>query len=154
MRLAAFQPDIPQNLGALMRLSVCFDAPLHVVRPCGFPFSAKGVKKAAMDYGAEAEVLDHASWETFEAERPPGRLVLLTTKATVAHWEFSYDETDFLVLGRESAGAPDFVHEAASGRVAIPMPGGGRSLNVAVSAGIVAAEALRQLRAGQGNSTG
>ena len=144
MRLVAFQPDIPQNLGALMRLSVCFGMPLHVVEPCGFPFSARAVKKAAMDYAAEAEVIGHASWAAFLADRAPGRLVLLTTKASEPHWDCGFQRDDYLILGRESAGAPEDVHAAADRRVLIPMPGGGRSLNVAMAAGIVAAEAMRQ----------
>lgn len=145
MRIAAFQPDIPGNLGALMRLSVCFAAPLHVIQPCGFPFSAKAVKRAAMDYGAEAEVIPHDNWERFQADRPPGRLILMTTKGAVAHWDVAFEPTDYLVMGRESAGAPDYVHEAADARAKITMPGGGRSLNVAVAAGIVLAEGARQL---------
>lgn len=144
MRLAAFQPDIPGNLGALMRLSVCFGAPLHVIQPCGFPFSTKAVKRAAMDYGAEAEIVSHDSWERFQADRAPGRLILMTTKGAEAHWDIAYQPTDYLLLGRESAGAPDFVHAAAEARASIAMPGGGRSLNVAIAAGIALAEAARQ----------
>ena len=146
MRLVSFQPDIPQNLGALMRLSVCFAMPLHVVEPCGFPYSTRAVKKAAMDYGAEAEMTGHASWDRFLADRPSGRLILLTTKGAAPHWDFDYRADDFLILGRESAGAPDHVHRAADARLFIPMPGGGRSLNVAMAAGIVASEALRRLQ--------
>ncbi|MEO1613342.1 MAG: TrmH family RNA methyltransferase, partial [Pseudomonadota bacterium] len=84
MRIAAYQPDIPGNLGALMRLSVCFGAPLHVIQPCGFPFSAKAVKRAAMDYGAEAEIISHDSWARFQADRAPGRLILMTTRGAAA----------------------------------------------------------------------
>ena len=144
--LAAYQPDIPQNLGALMRLSVCFDAPLHVIEPCGFPFSAKAVRKAAMDYAAEAEVIAHASWDRFLADRPAGRLVLMTTKGAKPLWDHRFRSDDTILLGRESAGAPDEVHEAAQARLLIPMPGGGRSLNIAMAAGITVAEAHRQLR--------
>ena len=143
MRIAAFQPDIPGNLGALMRLSVCFGAELHVIQPCGFPYSAKAVRRAAMDYGREAAIIDHASWERFVADRPPGRLVLLTTKGAVPHWDVAWEPSDFLLLGRESAGAPDYVHDAADARARIAMPGGGRSLNVAIAAGIALAEATR-----------
>ena len=146
MRLAAYQPDIPQNLGALMRLSVCFGAPLHVIEPCGFPFSAKAVKKAAMDYATEAEVIAHPSWTRYLADRPAGRLVLLTTKGAKPIWDHDFEPGDTLLLGRESAGVPDKVHEAADVRAFIPMPGGGRSLNVAMAAGIAVAEASRQLR--------
>lgn len=144
MRLVAFQPDIPQNLGALMRLSVCFAMPLDVIEPCGFPFSDKAVRKAAMDYGAEAVIEPHDDWAAFESRRAPGRLILMTTAGADAPWDLALRPTDYIVLGRESAGAPDYVHEAADARVRVPMPGGGRSLNIAVAAGIVAAEAVRQ----------
>lgn len=144
--IAAYQPDIPQNLGALMRLSVCFDTPLHVIEPCGFPFSAKAVRKAAMDYAAEAEVIAHASWGAFQAQRPDGRLVLMTTKGAKPLWDHEFRADDIILMGRESAGAPDEVHAAADARLLIPMPGGGRSLNIAMAAGITVAEAARQLR--------
>lgn len=144
MRLAAYQPDIPQNLGALMRLSVCFDMALDVIEPCGFPFSTRAVRKAAMDYGAEADMTSHDSWEAFQANRRAGRLILLTTKGATPHWDCAFRPDDTLLLGRESAGVPDDVHEAADARLLIPMPGGGRSLNIAMAAGIVAAEAIRQ----------
>lgn len=147
MRIAAFQPDIPQNLGALMRISVCFGMPLDVIEPCGFPFSTKAVKKAAMDYAADADITAHPDWDQFQQSRTVGRLVLLTTKAAQPCWDFRFNPTDTLLLGRESAGAPKLVHEAADARILIPMPGGGRSLNIAVSAGIVAAEAIRQMGA-------
>ncbi|MGB0506481.1 MAG: tRNA (cytidine(34)-2'-O)-methyltransferase [Pikeienuella sp.] len=145
MRIAAFQPDIPQNLGALMRISVCFGMPLDVIEPCGFPFSTKAVKKAAMDYAADADMTAHPNWEQFLSQRPGGRLILLTTKAAVPCWDIEFHPDDTLLLGRESAGAPEEVHAAADARILIPMPGGGRSLNIAVSAGIVAAEATRQM---------
>lgn len=128
-----------------MRLSVCFDAPLHVIEPCGFPFSAKAVRKAAMDYAAEAEVIAHASWTHFLTDRPGGRLILLTTKGAKPLWDHRFRADDFIVLGRESAGAPDEVHQAADECLLIPMPGGGRSLNIAMAAGIAVAEASRQL---------
>lgn len=144
--IAAYQPDIPQNLGALMRLSVCFDTPLHVIEPCGFPFSAKAVRKAAMDYAAEAVVIAHASWEAFQTNRPGGRLVLMTTKGAKPLWDHEFQPDDIILMGRESAGAPDEVHNAADARLLIPMPGGGRSLNIAMAAGITVAEATRQLR--------
>lgn len=144
--IAAYQPDIPQNLGALMRLSVCFDTPLHVIEPCGFPFSAKAVRKAAMDYAADADVIAHASWAAFQADRPAGRLVLMTTKGAKPLWDHKFLDTDTILMGRESAGAPDEVHDAADARLLIPMPGGGRSLNIAMAAGIAVAEASRQLR--------
>jgi tRNA (cytidine/uridine-2'-O-)-methyltransferase len=144
MRLAAYQPDIPQNLGALMRLSVCFDLPLDVIEPCGFPFSTRAVRKAAMDYGAMADITAHSSWDAYQATRGQGRLILLTTKGATPHWDCTFRPDDTLLLGRESAGVPPDVHDAANERVLISMPGKGRSLNIAMAAGIVAAEAIRQ----------
>lgn len=143
MQIVCFQPDIPQNLGALMRLSVCFGMPLHVIEPCGFPYSDKAVRRAAMDYAADADLTSWPDWSAFQAGRRPGRLVLLTTKGTAAHWDMDWRSDDYLVLGQESTGAPEFIHKAANARIRIPMPGGGRSLNMAVSAGIVMAEAMR-----------
>ena len=151
MRLAAYQPDIPQNLGALMRLSVCFDMSLDVIEPCGFPFSTRAVRKAAMDYGAQADISAHASWDAFQAYRGAGRLILLTTKGATPHWDCTFRADDTLLLGRESAGVPPEVHDAADARVLIPMPGGGRSLNIAMAAGIVAAEAIRQFQTAEPN---
>ena len=146
MRLALFQPDIPQNTGALMRIGACFRVPVDVIEPCGFPFDDRRMRRTAMDYGAAAVVERHASWEAFVAvlEGRAGRLVLLTTAATVNHSEFSYAPDDTLLLGRESAGVPGYVVARAEGRVRIPMAGGLRSLNVAVAGAIVLAEALRQ----------
>lgn len=145
-RLAAYQPDIAPNLGALIRICACFGVGLDVIEPCGFPLSAKTLRRAAMDYGDMAQVTRHDDWAHFLRARPPGRLVLLTTKATEDLWQFTFAPTDTLLLGRESAGVPDDVAAQADARVRIPMPGGGRSLNVAVSGAIALAEALRQAR--------
>lgn len=148
MQFAAYQPDLAPNLGSIIRLGVCFDAPVHVIEPCGFPFSLKQVRKRALDYADKADLHHHDSWETF-CDADPGRLVLLTTKGATDLWDFSFEPGDCLLVGRESAGVPDHVHDVAKARVRIPMPGGGRSLNVAISAGIAMAEALRQMRASQ-----
>ncbi|SFR36044.1 tRNA (cytidine(34)-2'-O)-methyltransferase [Litoreibacter janthinus] len=145
VQIAAFEPDLAPNLGSLVRLGVCFDAPVHVIEPCGFPFSLKLLKTRALDYAEKADVRHHDSWQAFE-DTKPGRLVLLTTKGATDLWDFSFQPGDCLLVGRESAGVPDHVHEAAGARVKIAMPGGGRSLNVAISAGIALAEAHRQLR--------
>jgi len=146
MRLALFQPDIPQNTGALVRIGACFGVPLDIIEPCGFPFDDRRLRRTAMDYGAAVVMDRHASWEAFltALEGRGGRLVLLTTAAQVNHSAFSYAPDDTLLLGRESAGVPSYVVARADGRVRIPMAGGLRSLNVAVAGGIVLAEALRQ----------
>lgn len=148
MRLVFFQPDIPQNLGAAMRVAACFDAGLDIIEPCAFPLTAKGIRKAAMDYQAAIEPVRHASWPAYESsgEASKGRLVLFTTRAATDLWDFSFELEDRLLFGRESAGVPDSVHEIADARVIIPIRADTRSLNVVVSAGIGLAEAQRQLR--------
>jgi tRNA (cytidine/uridine-2'-O-)-methyltransferase len=147
MRLALFQPDIPQNTGALMRIGACFRTPLDVIEPCGFPFDDRRLRRTAMDYGPAADVTRHVSWAAFLAtHRSAGgrRLVLLTTAAATSHVALAYRADDTLLLGRESAGVPAEVAAAADCAVRIPLAAGQRSLNVAVAAAIVLAEALRQ----------
>jgi tRNA (cytidine/uridine-2'-O-)-methyltransferase len=144
MRLALFQPDIPQNLGAAIRLAACLGVTLEVIEPCGFPLSDKAIRRAAMDYPALAHLIRHDSWEKFIADpaRRTGKLVLFTTRATNPHTAYAFEEGDTLLFGRESAGAPEEVHRAAQGRVVIPIAG--RSLNLATAAAIGLGEALRQ----------
>ena len=146
MRLALFQPDIPQNLGAALRLGACLATAVDVIEPCGFPLSDAGVRRAAMDYGALAEMKRHASWSDFlgAAERQEGRLVLFTTKGADPLHAFEFRPGDTLIFGRESAGAPPEVHAAADARLFIPLAPGARSLNLTVSAAIALSEALRQ----------
>lgn len=144
MRLALFEPDIPQNLGAFIRLSACLAVPLHVIEPCGFPVDDKRIRRASMDYYDLATVVRHASWAAFRRERPPGRLVLLTTRGAETFPAVAFRPDDILLLGRESAGVPDEVHDAADLRLRIPLQGGARSLNVALAAAVVVSEALRQ----------
>ena len=146
MRLALFQPDIPQNLGAAVRLSACFGVALDVVEPCGFPLSHKGLRRAAMDYGRHARTTLHPGWTAFLAasERAEGRLVLFTTRGAQPHLTYRFEPGDTLLFGRESAGAPAEVHAAAQARVYIPIAAKARSLNLTVSAAIGLAEALRQ----------
>ena len=146
MRLALFQPDIPQNLGAAVRLSACFGVALDVIEPCGFPLSHKGLRRAAMDYGRHAQTTLHPGWAAFLAapERAEGRLVLFTTRGAQAHLTYRFRPNDTLLFGRESAGAPEEVHAAAQARVYIPIAAEARSLNVTVSAAVGLSEALRQ----------
>ncbi|MEM9430340.1 MAG: TrmH family RNA methyltransferase [Pseudomonadota bacterium] len=143
MRLALFQPDIAPNVGATIRIAACFGLPLDVIGPTAFPASTKSLRRAALDYGAWAEVTYHASWDTFRTAHP-ARLILATTTASAAPWEIAFREGDVILVGSETAGVPDAVHRDADTRTRIPMPGGGRSLNVAVSAGILLSEATRQ----------
>jgi tRNA (cytidine/uridine-2'-O-)-methyltransferase len=148
MRLALFEPDIPQNLGAFIRLSACLNVALDVIEPCGFPVDDKRIRRAAMDYYDLARINRHASWAAFkrnrELERPAGRLVLLTTKGATDFPGVAFRADDTLLFGRESAGVPDEVHQAADLRLRILLQKGARSLNVALAAAMVVSEALRQ----------
>jgi tRNA (cytidine/uridine-2'-O-)-methyltransferase len=146
MRLALFQPAIPQNVGACIRLSACFGVELHVIEPTGFAFDDRAMKRAALDYGPLSHMTRHADWTAFQAARGPGRLVLFTTRGAMPLTAFAFRPDDVLLFGSEPSGAPDFVHEAADERVVIPLEPGARSLNLAVSAGIGVFEALRQTR--------
>jgi tRNA (cytidine/uridine-2'-O-)-methyltransferase len=146
MRLALFQPDIPQNLGAAIRLGACLGVSLDVIEPCAFPLSDKSLKRAALDYGPRADVARHDSWRSF-LQSPPraeGRLVLFTTKGAAPLYDFVFQAGDTLLMGRESAGAPDDVHSAAAARLFIPIQPDTRSLNVIAAAAIGLGEALRQ----------
>jgi tRNA (cytidine/uridine-2'-O-)-methyltransferase len=148
MRLALFEPDIPQNLGAFIRLAACLGVPLDVIEPCGFPVDDKRIRRAAMDYYDLATVVRHASWAAFRRVhlegRPSGRLVLLTTSGAAAFPDVAFQADDTLLLGRESAGVPQDVHDAADVRLRIPVQPGARSLNVALAAAMVLSEGLRQ----------
>jgi tRNA (cytidine/uridine-2'-O-)-methyltransferase len=144
MRLALFEPDIPQNLGAFIRLSACLKVPLDVIEPCGFPVDDKRIRRAAMDYYDRATLVRHASWAAFRRDRPAGRLVLLTTSGAAAFPGVAFRSDDILLFGRESAGVPAEVHDAADLRLRIPLQAGARSLNVALAAAMVVSEALRQ----------
>ena len=144
MRLALYQPDIPQNLGAFIRLAAGTGVPLDIIEPCGFPVNDKRIRRAAMDYFDLAAIVRHASWASFCRDRPPGRLVLLTTAGETVFPKVSFQTNDTLLLGRESAGVPQDVHDAADLRLRIPLQPGARSLNVALAATMVLSEALRQ----------
>ncbi len=143
MLLALFQPDIPQNLGAAIRLGACLDTQVHVIEPCGFPLSDKAILRVALDYGDPGEVVRHSSWDAFRAAAT-GRIVLFTTRGAAPLHDFAFRADDILLFGRESAGVPDFVHDAADARVIIPLSRGRRSFNLTVSAAIGLSEALRQ----------
>lgn len=144
MRIVLYQPDIPQNAGTILRLGACLGVAVDIVEPCGFIWSEPRLRRAGMDYLELAAVARHSSWPAFLAARAPGRMVLLTTRAATPLPEARFEPGDHLVLGRESAGVPDDVHALADLAVRVPMVAGARSLNVAVTAGIVLAEALRQ----------
>jgi tRNA (cytidine/uridine-2'-O-)-methyltransferase len=145
VRLALFEPDIPQNTGALLRLASCLEVAVDLIEPCGFLLGDRRFKRALLDYGPGLVLCRHASWPVFLARRASqSRLILMTTSGTVPLHRFAFAADDTILLGRESAGVPEEVHRTAAARVYIPLRGGSRSLNVALAGAIALAEALRQ----------
>ena len=147
MRLALYEPDIPQNAGSLMRLGACLGVGIDVIEPCGFLLSDRNFRRAGMDYLKSADIRRHASWARFWEDFSASgqrRLVLLTTRGDMAYTDFAFAAGDTLLVGRESAGVPQHVHDAAQARLVIPLLPGLRSLNVAQAAAMVLGEALRQ----------
>lgn len=144
MRIALFQPDIPQNTGTILRMAACLGVAVDVIEPAGFDLSDRTLKRAALDYLAHVHLERHRSWDAFLAGRKGGRLVLLTTTAATSYLDHRFASDDVLLLGRESAGAPEYVHAMADARVRIPMRPQLRSLNIAIAAAMVLGEALRQ----------
>jgi tRNA (cytidine/uridine-2'-O-)-methyltransferase len=144
MRLALFEPDIPQNAGALLRLGACLGIAVDIIEPCGFLFSDPQLKRAGMDYLELADIVRHASWQAYLAAGVAGRIVLVSSKAAELYTDFAYSADDTILLGRESAGVPGFIHERADARLRIPMKSGLRSLNVAQAGAMILGEALRQ----------
>ncbi len=148
MRLALYQPDIPQNAGTILRLAACTGVPVDIIGPAGFDVSDRALKRAGLDYLTHADIHHHVSWEAFLADRQrtrsDARLILLSAHAEMPYCDFEFHPGDILLAGRESAGTPDHVHQAADARVTIPIRPPLRSLNVAVAVAMVLGEALRQ----------
>jgi len=147
--LALYQPDIPQNLGSILRLCACLDVVCHVIEPCGFVLDDKKINRVAMDYIEQVNWQRHTSWEAFLEyvnSQQSARLILLSTKATDSYYDFAFAPQDILLLGRESAGVPETVASQVDHIIKIPMHGKARSLNVAITAGMVLGEALRQMQ--------
>lgn len=144
MRLALYQPDIPQNAGAVMRLAACLGAGVDLIEPFGFLWDDRRLRRAGMDYLDAVALVRHRSWAAFDDARGAARLVLLTTRGTKPLDSFAFAPGDVLLMGRESSGVPEPVHARADHRVVIPMVAGMRSLNVATAAAIALGEALRQ----------
>ena len=145
MRLALFQPDIPQNAGTMLRTAACLGLPADVIEPCGFVFSDRYLRRAGLDYLERVDLTRHPSWSAFLAwPRGAARLVLLSSRGETPYDAFSFRPDDVLLVGRESAGVPDDVRVACQVSVRVPMAAGLRSLNVAVAAAMVLGEALRQ----------
>ena len=135
MRLALYQPDIPQNTGTMLRMAACLGVAGDIVEPAGFDVSDRNFRRAGLDYLDALDVTRHSSWRAFEAFRAERRLrlVLATTKAATPYTEFAFEATDVVLVGRESAGVPDEVHAAADARIVVPMRPGRRSLPMAPS---------------------
>ncbi len=143
MRIALFQPEIPGNVGAVLRLAACFAVGVDVIEPCGFIFSDKRLKRAGMDYADHVEITRHVDWSAFRGQ-VTGRLILLSSKATTRLPDYAFQADDVLLMGQESAGVPDAVRSSCDAQVRIPLHPAMRSLNVAVATGIALSEALRQ----------
>ncbi len=146
MRIALYEPDIPQNTGTILRLCACLGIDAHIIEPTGFPNSDRAFRRAGMDYLDQVALRRHASWSAFETWRQAERLrlILLTTRAAQPYLDHAFSPSDILLFGRESAGVPDRVHEAADARLLIPMRPGLRSINVAMVAAMALGEAMRQ----------
>lgn len=147
IRIALYQPDIPGNTGTILRMAACLDLGVDIIEPAGFDMSDRALKRAGMDYLEMAALTRQVSWDAFEDWRlgAKRRLLLFTTRAAEPYTRFAFEDGDILLFGRESAGVPDHVHEAADARLLIPMRPGARSLNLALSAAMTVGEAIRQV---------
>jgi tRNA (cytidine/uridine-2'-O-)-methyltransferase len=147
-KIALFQPEIAGNVGTIIRTCVCFDFELHIIEPCGFPFDMQRIKKSALDYIHHAKIFRHNSFEEFfenEITQKNQRLILATTKGSEKYHQFKFQKNDVVLFGQESAGVPENVASRASHRIFIPMKNKMRSLNIAISCGIIAAEISAQV---------
>lgn len=146
MKVAMYEPDIAGNVGTIIRMCACLGLDLDIIEPCGFPFNREKIKKSGLDYIDKVKITRYASFEEFKEINKGYRIVLLTTKASVEYTTFKFQDNDILLVGRESAGVPDKVHNSVDGRVVIKMQENTRCLNVAISLAMVVGEALRQIK--------
>ena len=147
MNLVVFQPDIPQNTGAMIRTCSCFNIDMHLIHPTSFPLSDKSLKRVSMDYGNNIKIVQHNSWEEYKIKLlNSNRIILLSTKGKMNYSDFQFNKNDHLMVGRESAGVPDHIHYEVDEILTIPMSKNSRSLNVSTAAAIVLSEANRQLK--------
>lgn len=144
LKIALYQPDIPQNVGAMIRLCACTGVELDIIEPCGFPWHEKKIKQSAMDYLTLVNVTRHASWQDFAQENKERRVILMTTKTEDNYTDFQFRDGDILLAGQESLGAPEHIHKSAHARITIPMHGPARSLNIVNATSMILGEALRQ----------
>ena len=145
MRIALYQPDIAANTGTIIRLGACMGVAVDIIEPCGFPYGDAAMRRAGLDYMPKAQVTRHDSWQAFRVTLQ-GRIILASTKAQTPYTSFAFRPDDTLLMGQETAGVPDAGHAAADAAVLIPMQGSTRSLNVALAAGMILGEMLRQTR--------
>jgi tRNA (cytidine/uridine-2'-O-)-methyltransferase len=148
MRIALFEPDIPQNAGNIFRIGACLGFPIDIIEPAGFVIDDKRLKRASMDYYDYLDLTKHVSWEKFYewSKKNSFQLILLTTKSQKSYYDYKFQPKDIILFGRESAGVPDYVHEAVHERLTIPMIKGPRSINLSSSVSMVAGEMIRQLK--------
>ena len=148
LSIALYQPDIPQNTGTILRLAACFGVTVHIIEPCGFSFSSQSLRRAGLDYIERTKLKKHADWKSFDTwnQSTNQRLLLFTTRGSVNYTEFTFKDNDILLMGRESAGVPEIVHDRVDAKLVIPMTTGERSLNVAVATGMALGESLRQTK--------
>ena len=147
LRLALYQPDIPQNTGTMLRLAACLGVAVEIIEPAGFDVSDRHLRRSGLDYLDHVTITRHRSWQAFEDWRREAgvRLLLATTKGALPYTAHAFADDDCLLVGRESAGVPEAVHQAADARLVVPIREGLRSLNVAVAAAMMLGEATRQL---------
>ena len=145
-KIALFEPDIPQNTAAIIRTCACLGAKLEIIEPCGFLLSDKRFKRVVMDYMDEKDINFYQSYDEFFKQKQKGRIVLMTTKASVPYTEFKFEKNDTILFGRESAGVPENIHKIVQNRLKIPMENNKRSLNLASSVAIILAECLKQTK--------
>lgn len=144
MKVALYQPDMAGNVGTIMRLCACLDLELYIIEPCGFPFNEEKIKRSAMDYIDKVKLTRFMNFDEMKAQNQDSRIILLSTKASISYTKFVFEKNDILMVGRESAGVPECIHQNSSARVLIPMKNNMRCLNVAISLAIVVGEAMRQ----------
>ena len=144
MHIALYKPDIPQNTAAIIRLSACLNLKVHIIEPCGFDINDTRFKRVVMDYMGYSKILRYSDYNEFLRKKPGNRIILMTTKAKKHYHNFKFKKDDVLLFGRESAGVPENLHKSIKNKIKIPMNKKTRSLNVAMSVAIIAAEALRQ----------
>lgn len=146
MKIALYQPDIPQNVGAMIRLCACLGVGLEIIEPCGFPWQLKKIKQSAMDYLPHIDITRHSSWDKFIEAHKHARIILMSTKTDQSYIDFEFQDDDILLAGRESAGVPDEIHNSVPARIKIPMDGEMRSLNIVNATSMILGEALRQTK--------